>query len=155
MLSQSLGIVYRAIATFLVRRAGLRSGTGARTGAVTPIQRFGSALNLNIHRPMLFVDGVYTFEQERPRFQGGSDPIQPELQRLLRAIATRVTRALERQGLLIRDEETASPPSCHARAPISPETTAGAPRTSSTAAVSSPPLPIEPPARLLRLVPRP
>ena len=46
MLTQVLGIVYRAIATFLVRRAGLRVGAGARTGAVTLIQRFGSALNL-------------------------------------------------------------------------------------------------------------
>ena len=31
----------------------------ARTGAVTLIQRFGSALNLNIHFHMLFLDGVY------------------------------------------------------------------------------------------------
>ena len=46
VLSQVLGIVYRAISTFLIRRAGLRSGAGARTGAVTLIQRFGSALNL-------------------------------------------------------------------------------------------------------------
>ena len=31
----------------------------ARTGAVTLIQRFGSALNLNVHFHMLFLDGVY------------------------------------------------------------------------------------------------
>ena len=65
-------------------------------------------LSLNIHLHMLFVDGVYTFEQERPRLHRGCAPAQPELQRLLRAIATRVTRALERQGLLIRDDETPS-----------------------------------------------
>ena len=47
MLTQVLSIVYRTISTFLVRRAGLRVGAGARTGAVTLIQRFGSALNLN------------------------------------------------------------------------------------------------------------
>ena len=47
VLTQVLGIVYRAIATFLIRRAGLRVGAGARTGAVTLIQRFGSALNLD------------------------------------------------------------------------------------------------------------
>ena len=46
VLTQVLGIVYRAISTFLIRRAGLRVGAGARTGAVTLIQRFGSALNL-------------------------------------------------------------------------------------------------------------
>ena len=46
VLTQVLGIVYRAISTFLIRRAGLRVGAGARTGAVILIQRFGSALNL-------------------------------------------------------------------------------------------------------------
>ena len=46
VLSQVLGIVYRAISTFLVRHAGLRVGAGARTGAITLIQRFTSALNL-------------------------------------------------------------------------------------------------------------
>ena len=108
VLSQVLGIVYRAISTFLIRRAGLRVGAGARTGAVTLIQRFGSALNPNIHLHMLFVDGVYTFEEGRPRFHGGCAPTRPELQRLLRSIATRVSRALESQGLLIRDDETPS-----------------------------------------------
>ena len=48
VLTQVLGIVYRAISPFLIRRAGLRVGAGARTGAVTLIQRFGSARNLNI-----------------------------------------------------------------------------------------------------------
>ena len=39
--------------------------------------------------------------------------------------------------------------------PISPDTTACSPRTSSTATASSPNLPIKPPASLMRLVPRP
>ena len=43
-----LGIVYRTIATHLIKKAGLTHATG-QTGAVTLIQRFGSALNLNIH----------------------------------------------------------------------------------------------------------
>ena len=45
---QVLGIVYRAISIHLVKEAGYSKKT-ARTGAVTLIQRFGSALNLNIH----------------------------------------------------------------------------------------------------------
>ena len=108
VLSQVLGIVYRAISTFLICRAGLCVGAGARTGAVTLIQRFGSALNLNPHLHMLFVDGAYAFDDEAPRFHRVAAPTQAELQRLLHAIATRVTRALERQGLLIRDEENPS-----------------------------------------------
>lgn len=40
----------------------LTRATG-RTGAVTLIQRFGSALNLNIHFHMLFLDGVYVIDE--------------------------------------------------------------------------------------------
>ena len=108
VLTQVLSIVYRTISTFLIRRAGLRVGAGACTGAVTLIQRFGSALNLNPHLHMLFVDGAYAFDDEAPRFHRVAAPTQAELQRLLHAIATRTTRALECQGLLIRDDETAS-----------------------------------------------
>ena len=104
----NVSIVYRAISTFLIHRAGLRSDAGARTGAVTLIQRFGSALNLNHHLHMLFVDGAYASDDETPRSHRVAAPTQAELQRLLHAIATRVTRALETQGLLSRDDETPS-----------------------------------------------
>lgn len=57
-MSRVLGIVYRAIETHLIQQAGCTRHT-AKTGAVTLIQRFGSALNLNIHFHMLFLDGVY------------------------------------------------------------------------------------------------
>lgn len=53
-----LGIVYRVIATHLIKKAG-QTHKIAHTSAVTLIQRFGSALNLNIHLHMLFLDGVY------------------------------------------------------------------------------------------------
>ncbi len=46
IMGQVLGIVYRVIATHLVKKAGV-TGKCGRTGAVTLIQRFGSALNLN------------------------------------------------------------------------------------------------------------
>ena len=42
-----LGIIYRTISTHLIHKAGYRLKDGA-TGAVTLIQRFGSALNLNM-----------------------------------------------------------------------------------------------------------
>lgn len=48
VISKVLQIVYRTIATYLIKKAGFTKKT-ARTGAVTYIQRFGSALNLNIH----------------------------------------------------------------------------------------------------------
>jgi hypothetical protein len=53
-----LGIVYRTIATHLIKKAGFTRKT-AHTGAVTLIQCFGGALNLNVHFHMLFLDGAY------------------------------------------------------------------------------------------------
>lgn len=58
VLSEVLGVVYRTISGHLLASAGVRRVAG-HTGAVTLIQRFGSALNLNVHLHMIFVDGVY------------------------------------------------------------------------------------------------
>lgn len=52
-----LSIIYRTIATHLIRKAGYTKTT-AQTGSVTLIQRFGGALNHNIHFHMLLLDGV-------------------------------------------------------------------------------------------------
>ena len=52
-----LGIVYRQIAKHLTR-TGFSCRT-AQGGAVTLVQRFASALNINIHFDMLCLDGVY------------------------------------------------------------------------------------------------
>ena len=47
-LTRVLGIVYRAISGFILGKAKLTRAEGD-TGAVTLIQRFGSALNLDEH----------------------------------------------------------------------------------------------------------
>ena len=106
IMGQVLGIVYRCIATHLIKKAGF-SCTTARTGAVTLIQRFGSALNLNIHFHMLFVDGVYVdgANGSSTRFRWVKAPTSAELTQLTHTIARRVGRFLERQGLLERDAE--------------------------------------------------
>ncbi len=102
---QVLGIVNRVITTHLVKKAGYSKKT-ARTGAVTLIQRFGSALNLNIHLHMLFLDGVYVDRLDgSARFRWVRSPTSQELTQLAQTIAHRVSRFLERQGLLERDAE--------------------------------------------------
>jgi hypothetical protein len=58
VMGKALGIIYRAIATHISKKAGYTK-TAAHTGAVTLIQRFGGAINLNVHFHMLFLDGVY------------------------------------------------------------------------------------------------
>jgi ribosomal protein S27E len=62
-LGKSLGVITRAISSYLIKKAGF-THKKAQTGAVTLIQRFGSALNLNIHFHMLFLDGVYVIDSE-------------------------------------------------------------------------------------------
>jgi len=56
LLTPVLLIIHRAIAGFLRKQAGLQ-GAAADTGAVTLIQRFGSAANLNIHLHCLLLAG--------------------------------------------------------------------------------------------------
>jgi hypothetical protein len=70
------------------------------------IQRFGSALNVNIHFHMLFLDGVYVDGAgSAVRFRRVKAPTNDELTQLTHTIARRIARFLERQGLLERDAE--------------------------------------------------
>lgn len=48
LMGRVLGIVYWALSAQLIQKAGF-TRKRAQTGAVTLIQRFGSALNLNVH----------------------------------------------------------------------------------------------------------
>jgi hypothetical protein len=58
LLAPVLQIIHRVIATHLIKQVGIKRSAAA-TGAVTLIQRFGSAANLNIHLHGLVLDGVY------------------------------------------------------------------------------------------------
>jgi hypothetical protein len=104
VMGKVLGIVYRTVATHLRRKAGY-TATTAQTGAVTLIQRFGSALNLNIHFHLLFLDGIYIrgSNGSAMRFRWVKAPTSAELANLTHTIAKRIGRYLERQGLLVRD----------------------------------------------------
>jgi hypothetical protein len=102
-----LGVVYRTISRHLIGKAGLTRTTGA-TGAVTLVQRFGSALNLNVHFHMLFLDGAYQIVgADAPVFRTTAAPESSDLQALVEQIAARVGWALERRGLVERDVENA------------------------------------------------
>lgn len=106
-MSKVLGIVYRAISTHMIHKAGA-TRKEATTGAVTLIQRFGSALNLNIHFHLLAIDGVYLQREGRkPSFRRTKAPTKSELETLVHRISQRVGRCLERQGLLVQDAENA------------------------------------------------
>ena len=74
---------------------------------MTLIQRFGSALNLNLHFHMLFIDGVFSPRSNgQLRFHRVNAPTSKELNALVATISERVARYLERQGWLARDEQS-------------------------------------------------
>ena len=105
LMGRVLGIVYRALSIHLIKEAGFTRKT-AQTVAVTLIQRFGSALNLNVHFHMLLLDGVYTTTPlGKSRFHRTNGPNQQKLTKLVHTISHRVADFLEREGILERDEE--------------------------------------------------
>ena len=105
LMNKVLALVQRAIASWQIKRAGFTRNT-AKTGSVTLIQRFGSALNLNIHFHMLFLDGVYGDDGSGQQiFQDLPAPRVKDLELVLHRIVTRVARFLEHQGVLERDTE--------------------------------------------------
>jgi len=99
VMGRVLGIVYRYIATHLIKKEGFSRET-AQIGATTRIQRFGNALNLNIHFHLMFLDAVYVKRPDGPkRFHRVTAPTSDELTRLTQTQAQRIGRYLERQGL--------------------------------------------------------
>jgi hypothetical protein len=60
----------------------------ATDGAVTLIQRFGGALNLNVHFHILFLDGVYTTTPwGKSRFHRTNAPERQEMTELVHRIS--------------------------------------------------------------------
>jgi hypothetical protein len=103
LLTRVLAVVTRALSTALAHRAGIRA-SDAETGLVTFSQRFGSALNLNVHLHILALDGAYTFDGERLRFHRVPPPTTVELERLLDTLIWRITRTLVRSGALVEQD---------------------------------------------------
>ena len=104
-----LAIVHRVIAGWLADQTGIER-TSAQHGAVTLIQRFGSALNLNIHFHMLWLDGVYEENAEqpprKPRLHRARAPTSAQLTQLAASIAHRVCRHLARKGWLEGEDDS-------------------------------------------------
>jgi Putative transposase len=98
-----LQVVHRVITRHLFGQAG-RSVEGADeadSGAVTLIQRFGSAANLNIHLHCLVLDGVYRRGADGvPEFVEVPAPTDEALQTVLHKIITRLMKLLTRRGAL-------------------------------------------------------
>jgi len=72
-------------------------------GSVTFIQRFGSAINVNLHFHCVFIEGVYldrTAAGRKPRFVTVEPPSDADIATVLQKISHRVIRKLRRLGYL-------------------------------------------------------
>ena len=79
------------------RARGVRDGRG---GAVVIVQRFGSALNLNVHLHAMVMDGVFARDERGDvRFHAARYPMAPDLTSLLVTLARRIGRLLARHGV--------------------------------------------------------
>jgi hypothetical protein len=92
--SRLLDLFTRAVFAWQ-RRAARRTGVvEPRTGGVTLVQRFGGAINLNVHFHTLVPDGVFAVNgRERARFIGLPAPDDEDVERILTRVIKQVHKA--------------------------------------------------------------
>ncbi len=110
-----LRVFVQAVFASLRRRAGIPAANRqARCGAVSFVQRFGDALNLNLHFHTLALDGIYVAEDcGRIVFRHVPPPSDAEVVRVTECVIRRVARLLERRGLGPRADPDESDPLRH------------------------------------------
>jgi Putative transposase len=72
-------VYVRTVPGFLRRRARPDGVANGRSGAVALIQRFGGALNLNVHIHALVIDGVFVADNDRLTFRPTRRPTRDDV----------------------------------------------------------------------------
>lgn len=89
-----LNIFIKAIESYQIKRSKFKN---AKVGTITFIQRFGSALNLNVHFHTLITDGVYILQKDQTyQFQPLSSPTRKELQQIVTNIQNKIERKINK-----------------------------------------------------------
>jgi len=93
-------VLVAAVSRWYERRARGRGAPRPRAGAVAFLQRFDSALRLNVHLHVLWADGVFAHEpgSRAVTFCEQEEVTDGDVAKLVRAIRDRVVRALRRLG---------------------------------------------------------
>jgi Putative transposase len=106
-----LRVFLRTVFGWQRQRATRRGVVEARSGSVTAIQRFGGALNVNVHFHALIFDGVYTrpTPTARPVFHRLPPPSDADIAALLTRLHGRVRRLLVRRGRLAEEAPGSDP----------------------------------------------
>jgi len=95
-----LRIYIKTISKYYQRKAIQSELKETKTGGVTFIQRFGSALNLNVHFHTLFMDGVF----KNHKFQSINSPTNKAIARITQEIEEKVNKLLETEQLINSEE---------------------------------------------------
>ena len=77
-MTKVLAIYIRVISNWY-EKAARRNGISGKTAAVTFVQRFGGAINLNVHFHSLFLDGIFTEKNGKPHFVPVFPPTNEEI----------------------------------------------------------------------------
>jgi len=110
MVTSVLNVFLRAVFADLRRRARDYGIERAQCGAVTFVQRFGSALNCTIHFHTLVLDGVYApKDRGSPEFFPLRAPETSDVQKVVKTVAGRVAALMKRRGLGEGDGEDSDP----------------------------------------------
>jgi hypothetical protein len=134
-MASALRILLRAVFAFHRRRARRLGVRAPECGSITFIQRFGSALQFNVHFHVLVPDGAFTqAEAGAPvEFVELPPPSDEDVAELLSCVVRRVLRMLARRGRLEENDvpmdalETLKGASIQARLPLPPDWTTSTP----------------------------
>ena len=103
-------IFTREVFAFYRERARQHGWPDGHTGSVTVIQRFGGALNLNLHFHTLVLDGVFNEREDGAlRFLPLPAPADRQVAEVLARVVAAVMRLLVRRGIWVdADGESAA-----------------------------------------------
>ena len=111
LMTEVLTVLQREIGRRLRWLARRKGRSGGRHASVTVIQRFGSALNLNVHMHSLVAEGVWVPSSVAPDVPEWV-PLRlknEDVSAVLHRVELGVTRLLIERGLLVEDDEVSAP----------------------------------------------
>jgi hypothetical protein len=100
LLRSVLAVYHRAISSFYKKKAKRLNLQGPQSGAISVVQRFGGALNLNVHFHTLFIDGVFHQNANGKLIFKEIIPDDEDILLLTRTLKTRINRILQKRGHL-------------------------------------------------------
>ena len=105
LLGRLTQIFVETVQAFYVRRAAQEGAMGAKTGAVTAVQRASSDMRLNPHLHTIALDGVWSEQGNELVFSCLGHLKTSEVGEVLEQVVRRIERRLDRRGLLGTKED--------------------------------------------------